>query len=430
MKYARAFVFGVTAAGAAGVAVGAPPHSETGPVAIYWMSASTSTGMGGMGGGQRPSMSQMMNGGFDPNAASHTLTLQLGSQRRPQGDPTAEHDPPPGLMAGPMLPLVTPQAAQPVHDETPPGPPQQYQQPKGRMLIFWGCGEHAGPGQPYVIDFANMGGGNGQAGQQYASLMRNIAINPMQPPSPSRNATYGEWPNQQSTTTVPAGGSLVGDHLVRGDYTPDIRFSLGPDQDFMPAFQMTTNAKNPSGSATLGWQPMAEARGFFATMFGAGGQGRGGRDEGGDTTIVMWTSSQVQSLAFGMPDYLSDSEIGRLVTNHVLMPAGQTECTIPAEAVQAAGESGLFSMTAYGGEVNFAYPERPPALHPWHVDWTVKVRYRSATSGVVGMNLSQMMGGNDDDNPRQRQPQQPPPPQQRPHSGLGTLMQGLGGFVP
>jgi hypothetical protein len=85
---------------------------------------------------------------------------------------------------------LTPEAAQPVRDEAPPGPPPQHQQPKGRILIFWGCGEHACPGQPYTIDFADMGA-NSQAGQQYAGLMRNIAINPMQPPwpSPSRNAS-------------------------------------------------------------------------------------------------------------------------------------------------------------------------------------------------------------------------------------------------
>ena len=423
MNHLRTLAFSVALTGAAGLAIGAPGQPETGPVAVYWMSVSTSAGMGGMmGGGQRPSMSQMMN----PNAASHTLTLQLGSQQHPQGDPSAEHDPPPGLMAGPVLPLLTPQAQTPVHDETPPGPPAQYQQPKGKILIFWGCGEHAGPGQPYVIDFANMGA-NGQAGQQYASLMRSIAINPMQPPSPSRNTTYGEWPNQQSNTQVPPNGSLVGDHLVRGDYTPDIHFSLGPDQDFMPAFQMTTNERNPSGSASLGWQPMAQARGFFATMFGASGRD-GGRDGGGGSTIVMWTSSDVQAMAFGMPEYLSDSEISRLVGSHVLMPASQTECTIPEEAAQAAGESAFYSMTAYGGEVNFAYPERPPAPRPWHIDWTVKVRYRSATAGLVGVDMSQMMGSNDGE--RNHPPQQQQPQQQHPHSGLGTLMQGLGGFIP
>src|SRR5260221_7440550 len=114
----------------------APVAPARGPVA-YWMGASTTTGMGSMSGG-RPNMAAMMSGGYNPNAVSHTLMLQLGSPRRPQGDPSAEHVPPRDLGAGPSLPLVTP-VSRPVEQ----GPPQPYQRPSGRMLIFWGCGEHA-----------------------------------------------------------------------------------------------------------------------------------------------------------------------------------------------------------------------------------------------------------------------------------------------
>ncbi len=101
----------------AGGAMGAQP--VTGPVEVYWMSASTTSGMGGMmggggpggpgGGGGRPSMAAMMGMGRmpDPNAANHSLILQLGSSRRPEGGgPTAEHDPPPGLGVGQVLPLL------------------------------------------------------------------------------------------------------------------------------------------------------------------------------------------------------------------------------------------------------------------------------------------------------------------------------------
>jgi hypothetical protein len=410
MKHLRTTVFGVTLV-VAGVAVGAPERT-TGPVAVYWMSAATSTGMGGMmgGGGQRPNMAQMMmGGGYNPNAVTHTLVLQLGSARRPQGDPTAEHDPPPGLGAGPVLPLLTPQA-QPAHEEAEPGPPPQYRQPHGRMLIFWGCGEHAGPNQPYVIDFAHMAEGEGA--QQFMALARALAINGMQPPSPARNATYGEWPNQRSETSVPSDGSLTGEHVVRGDYTPDIRFSLAPSQDFLPPFQMTANQRNPSGSASLGWRPVDGAQGYFANMIGAQGQ-----DE-----VVMWTSSQVQASAFGVPDYLSDGEIARLVASHVLMSPGQTACAIPAEAMQAAGRSGFFNLVAYGGETNIAFPPRPPAPQVWHIDWTVKVRYRSSTAGIVGMDMSRMGREDPQGRPQQQQPRRP---------GLGSFIPGgVGGFIP
>lgn len=400
----------VAMAAVAGEAASAPDHQVvTGPVAVYWMSASTTSGMGamgGMGGGGRPNMAQIMSGMQNPNAASHTLVLQLGSAQHPQGDPTAEHDPPPGLGVGDALPLLTPQPQQPAaHEERAPGPPPQYQQPQGRMLIFWGCGEHAGPGQPYVIDFASMAKG-GQGAQAFMGLMHSMAINPMQPPSPTRNATYGEWPNQQTQTSVPAEASLQGEHVVRGNYTPAIHFSLSADQDFLPPFQMTANQKNPSGSATLGWRRVDGAGGYFATMIGAQGQGQ----------VVMWTSSSAQASAFGMPEYLGDGEIGRLVASQALMGPTQTACTIPMEAVQAAGHGGFWSLTAYGGETNIAYPPRPPAPKPWHVDWTVKVRYRSATGGLVGVDMDRM-GGRGEDRPQQ--------PQQQKHG-----FPGLGSFLP
>lgn len=385
--------------------------AASGPVAVYWMSASTTTGMGGMGaGGGRPNIAMMMRGGADPNAVTHSLILQLGSTRHADGEPTAEHDPPDGLGAGPMLPLVTPQA-QPAHEETPSGPPERFRQPHGRMLIFWGCGEHAGPGQPYVIDFASLTGP--AAAQKFAGLMRGIAVTPMQPPSPQRFATYGEWPNERSDTSVPANGSLTGDHLVKGNYTPDIHFSLTPQQDFLPAFNLTTNSKNPSGSASLGWQAMQGVQGYFATMIGAQGQDQ----------VVMWTSSATQAPAFGMPDYLSDGEIARLVASHTLMAPSQTQCTIPVEAVQAAGQGGFFQLVGYGGEANFAYPPRPSP----HTDWTVKVRYRTSTGGLVGMDMGRMMRGDDDDDQRgRRQPEQQQQPQQR--HGFG--IPGLGSFIP
>ena len=107
----------------AGAADAQQKQVVTGPVATYWMSAQTMSGFGaGMGGapGARPSMSQMMamaNGG---GGASKTLTLQLGSSRKPAGEPSAEHLPPQGLRAGASLPLLTPRS-QPVQhtDETP-----------------------------------------------------------------------------------------------------------------------------------------------------------------------------------------------------------------------------------------------------------------------------------------------------------------------
>ena len=405
---------------AAGMAASAPAAHQpvTGPIAVYWMSAATTSGMGGMmGGGGRPSMAAIMamrNGGGA--SYSHSLVLQLGSSERPAGaGPNAEHDPPTGLDAGPVLPLVSPQPAAPAeHIESEPGPPPQYQQPHGRMLIFWGCGEHAPPGQPLVIDFAQVAAG--QMPAQFAALMHGLAVRPMQPPSPSRNTTYGEWPNTESRTQVPPSGSLVGDHVVHGDYSPEIRFSLAPNQDFLQPIVLTTNQRNASGSATLAWRPVDGARAYFASMFGAQD-----RDQ-----IVMWTSSATQTAAFALPDYLSDGEIERLVASRTLMNGSTTSCVVPEEAVAAAGRSGFFQMAAYGGETNIAYPPRPPAPRPWNIAWEVKVRYKSTTSGILGMDMNRMMGGQGgyqrqggDDQPQQQQPARRP-----------SIFNPLGGLIP
>ena len=63
--------------------------------------------MGG-GGGGRPSMGAMMGammGGGGGSNVAKTLTLQLGTSRKPTGAPSAEHLPPAGLRAGQSLPL-------------------------------------------------------------------------------------------------------------------------------------------------------------------------------------------------------------------------------------------------------------------------------------------------------------------------------------
>jgi hypothetical protein len=370
----------------------AAPHG--GP-AVYWMSASTTSGMSG----GRPDMAAMMGGRYNPNAVSHGLLLQLGSPRRPSGDPTAEHDPPSGLGAGAVLPLITP-VVQPVeHAQTP------YERPQGRMLIYWGCGEHAGPNQPLVIDYAKLGQGAGA--QQWATLAGGLT-SASQGPSLARNATYGEWPNERSRSVVPGDGSLAGDHVVRGNYTPDINFALTAQQDFLPPFVMTTNAKNPSGSAGLGWRRVDGAAAYFASMMGSGGEG----------TTVMWTSSQVQASSFGLAEYLSDGDIARLLGSHVLLAPTTLSCTVPQEAVRAAGEGGIFNLAAYGEETNIAYPPKP-ATGPWSPIWTVKVRYRSSTGGMLGMDMSQMMRGDADD-----EEDRPSPPRRKsnPFGGLGNIM--------
>jgi hypothetical protein len=397
-------------------------------------------GPGGPGGG-RPSMSQimgMMNGG---GGAQKSLVLQLGSTQKPTGAPNAEHLPPSGLGAGPSLPLATPEpppASAPVEDDR-PAVPREYQKPRGKMLIFWGCGEHAKPGQPLVIDFAQMGEGKIPAGMEM--LARGFDVKRMQPPSNRRYATYGEWPNAQGRTSVPSEGSLVGAHTVQGDYSPAIKFNLGATQDFLGPLTLTTNTKTPGGPAQLGWAPVSGALAYAATVIGAsqeGGRGRGGGG-GQDPTVVLWSSSETQAAAFALPDYISPGDLARGVETHALMGPATTSCLVPKEVVDAAPQ-GFLQMAAYGGEANFVYPPRPsdPKV-AWNQQWQVKVRYRSATGGLLGMTMPDMGGGGrpgrgayPDPSDGGRAQGQPPPqtPQEAAAARRKAILQGLGGFIP
>ena len=385
-----------------------PAQKVTGPVATYWMSAQTQSGFAMPGGGGQPdrgAMMRMMMGGG--GGAQHLLTLQLGSTQKPQGAPEAAHLPPGGLGVGPSLPLLTPRAAPPEREE--PGLPRDFQRPKGRMLIFWGCGEHAGPNQPVVIDFASLTAGQVPPG--LAAMGRGFGVG-MQPPSAGRSTTYGEWPNAQARTSVPSEGSLVGQHSVRGDYNPDIQFSLTPNQDFLAPLGLSTNDRTGSGAVQLGWNAVPAATGYFASVMG------GGQDQ-----VVLWTSSATQGTAFAT-DYLPPAEAARLVAAKTLLSPQTTSCTVPKEVADAAPHA-IVQLVAYGPEANFVYPPRPsdPKV-AWNKEWQVKVRYRSATGGMLGMEMPGMAG---DDRSGRGQPQRGQPQQQE--QQRGGFMRGLGGAM-
>jgi hypothetical protein len=387
-------------AAAAAAVLAAPAMAQSaGPEATYWVSASTSTGLSagmsrlGMGGpdqGHKPKrpglgdimgalasgggvrgISQTLGGGGPPVRA---LSLQLGSTDRPTGDPQAEHMIPPGLNMGASLPLVTPREAAPSTAEPREDglPPQLTQHPKGRLVIYWGCGEHAA-GPPIVFDLANLGQGK-------MPDFPMIAVTAPKAPSPGRYTTYGSWPNDRDGQAVPADASLVGEHTVHGDYSPDIHFHLGPDHDFMGPLTITGHDPSPGGGTRLTWAPVQGSTGYFAWMMGA--SMKGGRD---NPTMVMWSSSMKPSMMGAMLDYLPPGEVRRLIAQQVVLPPDATECIVPSE-VREAGAMGMLSMIAYGDEVDVADPPRPArAKAAWNPQYTVKVRFKSTTSLMMGM---------------------------------------------
>jgi hypothetical protein len=395
-------------------AAAAPPATQqkvTGPVAVYWVSAATSSGFGfgGLGSGQKkPSMGDilsMMRGGS--GRPIHMLELALGSSRTAAG-PAANHLP----GAATLLPLVTPVQAPPAQQETETREqPDIKEPPKARILIYWGCGEKAAAGQPYVLDLSKI-----MAGQQMPRIPY-VTVHHQNPPTAGRYATFGGWPNAKSRDQqVPQ--SLLGDHQVKGNYSPDIAFTLPPGKDWMPPLQLNASGKSPAGGTILQWQAIPAATGYFATFFGASGEG--GKEDG--TTIVMWSSSGIQTFAdAGLLDYLAPAEVKRLIGQKLILPPTTTQCVVPVEVTNQA-RSGVVSMIAYGDEANFVDPPRPadPKV-PWNMSWTAKVRYKSTTGLILGMPNARAA---DADESGQRQT-----PSQQPKKKKGGLFDTLKGAV-
>ncbi|BEV00890.1 hypothetical protein [Novosphingobium olei] len=386
---------------------------STGPVARYEMRAGTVSGMGGMaamgrGGGMRAAMSMAFGGGR--SSANHELWLDLGSSRAPAGaSPQADHFMPAGAKLGVSVPLKTPVSTPTVPEK--PGE-RDFQRPKGRMLIFWGCGEHVGPGQPVVIDFARIA-----AGQMPPGLW-STAVPTERYVSPASSRTWGHWPADDGKSVQPE-SSLLGAHRVAGNYTPTMNFTLS--RDFMGALKAGSTA-NPSGSVLLRWNSLPDATGYHASLIGGKQGGRGGEM----TDIVWWSSSATREFGGGLADWLTPATVARLVANRTVLSPQTTTCTVPVEVKQAAPDFMMTSLYAYGPEESFAFPPRPKDPKAvWNIEWSARILHRSMTSFLAGMPGMDGMAIGDDGAADGRDSKQKQCPPRKKKGGFG----GLGGLI-
>lgn len=388
------------AAIAAALPLLAQQRPASGPVARYDMRAGTTSGMGA---GQMNPMAMMMGGGRGSNV-QHELYLRLGSSSAPSGGgPKAEHFMPPNAKLGKSVVLTTP-GQERIPEEMP-------EKPRGRLLLYWGCGERAPAGQPVVIDFARLAAGQVPPGLWSTTVVRDWG------PTLTNSRTFGRWPSEDGKYVKPD-TSLPGPHRVAGNYSPEMAFTL--TRDFMGPLSSRATA-NPSGSTLVQWSSLADATGYLVTMFG-GKQGPGGQM--GD--MVMWTSSATRQFGGGFGDWLTPGQVAGLVRDRTLLSPATTTCTIPAEVRRDAPDFRMGSLNAFGPMEEFSYPPRP-ASGPWNLQWTARIRHKSTHNwmDIPGMDGAMGMGG-DDERPSSRQQQQQQ--QCRPKRGLGGLLGGaLGG---
>lgn len=394
---------GVGAAAALLSATALSQSAAPGPVR-YAMDAATMSGMGAMagGGGGFGAMMGMMRGG--PPQAVKMLTLHHGAGTTAP-KPEAAHAMPKAAGLGASIKLLPPTRGEIGGEST-------FERPSGRLLLFWGCGERAPKGQPVVIDFAKIAAGQMPPGL----MMQGVDLPEDWQVTVGNSRTYTTWPRGDDRKAVPANGSLLGAHKITANYSKEIAFTLA--EDFMPALQASTS-NTAAGGSKLAWTGLDKATGYYAWAIGAKDTGRGGAP----TEMVWWASSKSQ--AFGGPlwDWISPAGVRKLIAAGTVMPPEQRDCIVPAEVIKASGEAMMINLQAYGPQADFAYPPRPvDTKKPWNPEWIARVRFRSSTMLIPGM---EGMGSMGSDNAQSAEETKPRKPKCKGLKGLAERAAGL-----
>jgi hypothetical protein len=335
--------------------------------------------MGGMGGGGAQGRGAGGGNTAYGNARAmsimppRVIDIALHNSLRPGVE--ASQAIPPGMRMGDSLPLIPPRA-QPTQTE--PGEvPQEYQQhqPKGRILLYWGCGSAVRAGQPRVIDLARA------KPADYAQAFAGRAVPDR---GPRVGPAYALYPNERNQVNLSRDSSVVGEHQVRGDGVPaSMKFTLSAAQDLMPAIDLRTTGK-PQDSMGASWQPVRNARAYYLHAMSQNGD-----------DLVMWSSAETPDTGMGLFDYLAPATIDRWLKERVLLAPETTQCAIP-QGIFAGGRdpTPMLRMMAYGGETHIVHPPRPAdPKAPWEPEWSVRVRVKSHTMAMLGQDMPQAPRG-------------------------------------
>jgi hypothetical protein len=348
------------------------------PQAQAWIDVATLSGMGmPMGGGGANPMAAIGSlfggsAGAGRSQVSFLMTQGASSGRyvdvtlssRLQASLTeAAQEVPSGFLST-ALKLVAPSDAPPARGDDDVVPPHEPQQPKGKIYVYWGCGENVRPGQPRVVDLATATASDlAQVFQARRATQRGAHSAAGRP----------HWPNRADSRAVPDGASLVGTHQFTGAGLPQgFRFTIPAAQDLMPPMQL--QQAQQGGAVALSWATQPHARGFFVAGMGARGNGE----------LVFWSSSELPDIGAGLTDYQTNAAVDGWLREKVLLSPQTTRCTVPNGVFP--GEGAMLRAIAYGNELNLAHPQRPtdPKI-AWEPVWAVKVRVKSMAFAVLGM---------------------------------------------
>lgn len=348
------------------------------PVDYQVSVATDSNSMAAMLGGGGMNLGGLMSrimGGKNMSGPQRSLSLQLSSPGKVT-DFKASHDIPSGLNMGPTLLLAVPEPVEAPTEtdddrDEPDRPQEKAEKPKGRLLIYWGCSDKVGPGQPKIIDFARMASGDMADMVKRFQAMSPAALAALSQPAKAAG-TQAYWPNRFQNTEVPDNGSLVGQHVLKGNFFSDIGFDLAPENDFLAPAELSLKDGVLGTTLTLGWKPIPNAIGYAAVAMA----------NNGDNDMVLWSSSAVDNGGINLLDYIATPELRRLQQKKVVLPATASECKIAAPIFNANAHP-MVNFIAWGSDVTQTGGDRK---NPWKL----KVRYKS--TALLMLNNDQVRG--------------------------------------
>ena len=255
--------------------------------------------------------------------------------------------------------------------------PPKFERPKGKLSLYWGCGDNIRAGQPRVLDAATA---NLSDLERFFGAIRNSTTM-----GARSESGHPSWPNKTDDRKVPESASMAGEHSFSGSGLPEsFKLTLGANQEFMPPFNF--NKRTNNGATELSWQSVSGARGYFISAVGIGGSKSSGKEE---LDMIIWTSSQVPELGFALPDYQTNGSIDKWISERAVLSASTTSCTVPKGIfgeTGGGGAGGFVRAVAYGNEAFFSYPPRVAGAKVQEpLQWRVKTRNKSTFMTMLGM---------------------------------------------
>ena len=346
------------------------------PQAQAWIDVATYSGMGmpmgGVAGNPMAALGSLFGGGgagaknsfgnTHTGSAGRWVDVTLLSRNNP-ALAQAEQAVPAGFLSAPLK-LQSPQEGRKAPDNDEEVVEHEVERPRGKLLLYWGCGDTVRAGQPKVLDMASASATD--IAKFFVSRRATQRGAHSQPGRPL-------WPSPTDARMVPAGAVLAGEHSFSGSGVPaGFRFQIPAAQELMPPLDLKT--REAGGAVELSWTAAPTARAYFAA-----GMAAGAKEE-----TVLWTSSELPDTGFGLADYQTNAAVERWLKEKVLLAPATTRCTVPKGVFS--GEGALLRLIGYGHELNLAHPPRPTdAKAAWEPVWAVRIRVKSVASAMLGM---------------------------------------------